>query len=236
MQLNLNSNMKSNFNTDGRTDGRYEDELAADSQLTAVDACARTGETDIPTLADVLANDRLWMTEDRHPVIRRGERAEIPLHVRAAVWFRDRGKCELCNQPTPTGQPWHLDHITPWSAGGSDTTTNLRVLCERHNMDRGNRIDPTERPRRAATWWCLNCYSNDGFPWFYVGGVPTCLTHQLDPSHFNPWRCRVVRAYKSGLEREGSYPTWHQVAPLNSGSTIAYCAHCDAPGLTSKPL
>lgn len=236
MHLDLNSNMKSNFNTDGRTNERDVDELTVTSNLTAVDAGARTGEADIPTLRDVLANDRLWMTDERHPVIRSGERDEIQPHIRAAVWYRDRGKCELCGEPTPTEQPWHLDHIKPWSAGGPDDTTNLRVLCERHNVERSNRYDPTERPRRAATWWCLTCYSNDDFKWDYTAATITCRIHRTDSSFPNPWRCRVARAYRSAFVRDGVLPTWHKVDPLNYGATIAYCAHCDMPGLTSRAL
>jgi hypothetical protein len=151
--VNLQGDLKSDFNTYERTNGLTKKLGNVDSHLTAVDADART---EIPTLGEVIdeATDStgLWLTDARHPVTRRGERNEIPLHVRHAVWFRDRGKCELCGDTCPTGQPWHLDHITPWSAGGSDDTTNLRVLCERHNMNRSNRVDPTERPRRAATW------------------------------------------------------------------------------------
>lgn len=217
----------------GRTDGRTK---TAQPIAIKAEAVARGRVSEDPArLGELLDPAALWPTE-RHPVIRWGERGEIPSHVRAAVWYRDRGKCELCNAPTPEGKPWHLDHITPWSAGGSDDTTNLRVLCERHNIERGNRVDPTERPRRAATWWCLNCYANDDWPWDYSGDAPRCLKHRVGTTNPNPWRCPVVRGYKAALERDGVMPTWHKVPPLTSGSTIAYCAHCRAPGLTSRPL
>lgn len=217
----------------GRTDGRTKRPITLVDHLTAVDADART---EIPTIGDAISDGQLWANGQRHPVIRSGERAEIPPHVRAAVWYRDRGKCELCGTKTPGDQPWHLDHITPWSAGGSDDTTNLRVLCERHNMDRSNRIDPTERPRRAATWWCFNCYDHEDFHWSYSDrGLPSCGIHRLDVSHPDPWRCPVVRVYRQRWI-EGEYLTWHQVPAIQSGSTIAYCAHCRAPGLTGRPL
>lgn len=233
MQVDLRSHMMSNFNTYERTDVRDEEGPSVD--LSSTGCNARGNESEPTRISDLLNPAELWPSE-RHPVIRSGERVPVPSHVRAAVWFRDRGKCELCNAPTPSDQPWHLDHIKPWSAGGADDTTNLRVLCERHNIDRGNRVDPTERPRRAATWWCLNCYSNEGWPWDYTNGVPTCEIHRVDPTHHNQWRCPVVRGYRAAFDREGAYPTWHQIKPLDHGTVIAYCAHCRAPGLTSRPL
>lgn len=233
MHLDMNSNMKSIFNTDERTNERDEDGPSAATKVTGCNARARV--LDGPALIGELTPADLWPVE-RHPVIRSGERDIIPPHVRAAVWFRDRGKCEICGERTPSGQPWHLDHITPWSAGGSDDTTNLRVLCERHNMDRGNRVDPTERPRRAATWWCINCYSNDDWPWTYDNGYPTCRVHGVDITHPVVWRCPVICGYKAAWTRGEGIPTWHRIAPLTSWPTVAYCAHCDAPGLTSVTL
>ena len=33
----------------------------------------------------------------------------------------------------------HVDHVIPVSAGGTDTPTNLRVLCEWHNLSKGTK-------------------------------------------------------------------------------------------------
>lgn len=76
----------------------------------------------------------------------------------------------------------------------------------------------------------------EGWPWRYVDGAPECQVHHVGVSHHNPWRCPVVRGYKSAFARAGVLPTWHRIEPLNSGSTVAYCAHCNAPGLTSVTL
>lgn len=220
--------------TDGRTDATKKSH-PYESRAEVSNVRARIGD-DIATIGELLTSGSLWMTDERHPVVRSGQRDEILSHVRAAVWFSDRGKCELCGAKTPSGQPWHLDHITPWSAGGSDDTTNLRVLCEWHNVNRSNRVDPTERPRRAATWWCLRCYSNEGFPWTYAGDIAHCGIHNLDASHHNPYRCRVVRYQRAHIERQEPVPTWHKRRPIVSASVVAYCAHCNAPGLTDVPL
>lgn len=218
----------------GRTDGPTKNPLTNGDRVSVVDAGAHTS---IPTIGEVISNGPgLWITDDRHPVIRSGERAEIPSHVRAAVWYRDRGKCELCGTHCPPNQPWHLDHITPWSAGGSDQTTNLRVLCERHNIDRSNKIDPTERPRRAATWWCSNCHDLDRHAWeYYQGGLLTCPIHG-SPRSLNKSNCRVQRNYWRVFNETGQTPTWHDRPGLTSFDQIAYCAHCDAPGMTGRVL
>lgn len=239
MQLNLNSNMKSNFNTDGRTDGRYEDELAADSHLTAVDACARIDG--FTSLGEMLATNAWLRTPDRHEVVRTGQREPIPHHVRTAVYWRDRGRCELCAWKH-AGRDWELDHITPWSAGGSDDSTNLRVLCQMHNQQRSNHVDPTERPRRPVTWWCANCYSDDETTFTYLpSGELYCHTHKrwADEdalTHSNHTACRVVIAHLSHRKHEGEWPTWHKRSPVLGVGTVAFCAHCGAPGPTDKPL
>jgi len=71
----------------------------------------------------------------RHQVVRTGEREPIPRLVRWLVWHRDRGRCQGCGRDDVQLE---LDHVTPWSASGSDDSTNLRLLCRRCNTDRSN--------------------------------------------------------------------------------------------------
>jgi hypothetical protein len=217
----------------GRTDGRTDDQKGLRSilNLKAVDAGAHTD--DIAKLGDIITSGSFWPTGERHPVVRACDREPIPYHVRSAVWFRDSGKCELCGDRDFAGRglAWHLDHITPWSAGGSDKSTNLRVLCEPHNTRRSNYQDPTERVRRGVTWWCLNCFEVE---WMYTEGeawLPEC------PRHGWSKRCRVRRGVEWSITNE--HGDWHRrraIDPDNASLTIAYCAHCDAPGLTDVIL
>lgn len=58
----------------------------------------------------------------------------IPPKVREAVLERDAYRCVWCGS---TDDP-HLDHVVPFSAGGEHTPENLRVLCARCNLERGN--------------------------------------------------------------------------------------------------
>lgn len=240
VQVNMQVPTSSTWsNTDGRTDKRTKNLVANVEHLAKVDA--REGG-DFATVREVF-DAGLWPTGERHPVIRRGERAEIPKYVRAAVWFRDQGRCCLCPRGTALGE-WHLDHIKPWSAGGSDRTENLRVLCAMHNLERSNQIIPDERPRLPATWWCSRCYMLDEHSWRHpADDAPFCPTHPR-PEYFyrfeervpiNP-RCSVQRGYLREFETTGEWPVWHQRTMLVDSPTIAYCAHCNLRGVTGRTL
>lgn len=157
--MNFQGDLKSNFNTDGRTDGlRSTPHLPYGSNLP--NAHEQNGIRDeFVTIGAVLADGLPWPTGERHPVIRSGERDEIPAHVRAAVWYRDEGRC------------------------------NKTVRCQRHGYSK---------------------------------------------------RCRVVRRYEQQVlaeVRDGiEFANWHEQEPITHASVIAYCAHCNAPGLTDRPL
>lgn len=91
-------------------------------------------------------------------------------HVRRAVYDRDGAACVFCGSVTAL----ELDHVIPWSQGGSDASWNLRILCARCNRSRGTRAtsdDTTTRPPTAprctscaaltpTTWgWCTYCHA-----------------------------------------------------------------------------
>lgn len=61
----------------------------------------------------------------------------IPTEVKIAVMKRDRGKCVECGSETDL----HFDHTLPFSRGGSSTNLeNIQLLCQRHNLEKSNRI------------------------------------------------------------------------------------------------
>lgn len=75
--------------------------------------------------------------DGRYPVLRTKkteERQPLPDHVRKLVLRRDRYRCVFCGN----GGILEVDHIIPWSAGGSDDMDNLRTLCREHNQERSN--------------------------------------------------------------------------------------------------
>lgn len=241
--MTFNSDFKSNFKSNmevqhqhGRTDGRTDlEQLAQLSNLTAVDAHARI--EGFTSIGEVFQE---WATapQGRHEVIRTGQRDEIPMHVRSAVYLRDRGRCELCGW-LPISGPWHLDHIKPWSAGGPDTTDNLRVLCEKHNLERSNFHEMHERTRRPATWWCVNCYGRDA-NWDTLGrtGLPVCRLHGRPRDPIADWKgCPVTRGYHMTHEATGEWPDWHtRKQPVMGDELFAYCAHCRKVSVTDVIL
>ena len=220
----------SNERTNGRTDATPNNERDH-PPLSATCARVQAIDIDIPTLSDVLA-DGIAGTGQRYDVIRMGEREPIPYHVRAAVWLRDRGICQKCYARNP--KPWELDHIVPWSAGGSDESTNLRVLCQPCNQERSNYDDGTTFAKLPVTWWCQRCYV-DPVRWIYdhPRGV-YCPTHRHNLCDYAA-ACAVERIYQWQREND-EVPDWHERRPVEVLTTLAHCAHCGTRGMTDVTL
>lgn len=98
----------------------------------------------------------MMITAERWPVYRTGERDPIEWDIRRAVYARDGFRCVWCGRD----EPLTLDHITPWSAGGSDDSRNLRTLCWPCNERRSNYRTwgaPKDHPLPVAPW-CEECW------------------------------------------------------------------------------
>lgn len=62
----------------------------------------------------------------------------IPSAVKLEVWQRDKGQCVLCGSKDNL----HFDHDLPYSKGGSSlTAANIRLLCAKHNLSKGAKIE-----------------------------------------------------------------------------------------------
>ena len=62
----------------------------------------------------------------------------IPTSVKLEVWKRDGGKCAICG----VTDELHFDHIVPFSKGGTSlASTNVQLLCARHNLAKHDRIE-----------------------------------------------------------------------------------------------
>jgi len=63
---------------------------------------------------------------------RQADRKHIPVAIRREVYERDEWTCQLCFAPVVPGNTerywWpSLDHLVPWSKGGTDTAANLQL-------------------------------------------------------------------------------------------------------------
>ena len=75
--------------------------------------------------------DRLWDIDGG-----REYRNHITRAVRMEVYERDGFACVECSSPDDLS----LDHIWPWSKGGSDELENLRTLCRPCNSRKGAKV------------------------------------------------------------------------------------------------
>ncbi len=75
------------------------------------------------------------------------------LRLRFRVLSRDSFKCQACGRSPATehGVILHIDHVIPWSAGGPTTLENLKTLCERCNLGKGNDMQATPNPLLQPT-------------------------------------------------------------------------------------
>lgn len=64
------------------------------------------------------------------------DRHHISKEVRREVWLRDKGHCVECG----SNKKLEFDHIIPVSKGGSNTTRNIRLLCEECNRKKSDNI------------------------------------------------------------------------------------------------
>jgi hypothetical protein len=81
----------------------------------------------------------------RWPILReKTATRELSRWVWWAVAARDEWACRICHTTEPA-DGWEIDHVVPWSAGGSNQTTNLRLACRPCNQQRSNYADPFAR-------------------------------------------------------------------------------------------
>jgi len=77
------------------------------------------------------ARRKVWIRKPDPP-----RRPSIPAFIREQVFNRDGRRCQLC------GDDWYLelDHVYPFSRGGSDDPSNLQTLCRRCNRSKQDRL------------------------------------------------------------------------------------------------
>lgn len=73
------------------------------------------------------------MPDPRFP---NAKRPPIPAAIRAAIFARDFDTCVYCGSTVNLT----LDHVWPFSQGGSDEASNLAVACMTDNRLAGDRV------------------------------------------------------------------------------------------------
>jgi len=62
----------------------------------------------------------------------------IPASTRRLIWKRDHAQCQyidkITNKKCESKHAIQIDHIHPYSLGGSHHESNLRLLCRNHNQ------------------------------------------------------------------------------------------------------
>ena len=69
--------------------------------------------------------------------IKSGDSRYIPKEIVKAVWERDHGRCQICGSKRRI----HYDHHIPLSKGGSNTVENMRILCQKCNLKKSDKIE-----------------------------------------------------------------------------------------------
>lgn len=63
-------------------------------------------------------------------------RPRITKGKREFIFNRDKNRCLICGNTNK--EDLTLDHITPWSAGGSNKRENLQTLCRKCNRKKSD--------------------------------------------------------------------------------------------------
>ena len=70
--------------------------------------------------------------------------------VRQNVLMRDNYTCQICGATVKDGAKLEIDHIIPYSKGGTNKESNLQVLCQQCNREKHNRDDLLHDKRKLA--------------------------------------------------------------------------------------
>jgi hypothetical protein len=110
--------------------GKHE---LVDAEVKAVPAARRKTRNVCRFYLRAAVGLRLDREEERELTISR----QIPTSVKQEVYKRDKGRCVECGRTDNL----HYDHDFPFSKGGSSiTAANVRLLCVRHNLSKGDKI------------------------------------------------------------------------------------------------
>ena len=70
------------------------------------------------------------------------QRSKMTVSLRTRILERDNRRCTICGASASDGIRLHVDHIVPISQGGKTIEHNLRVLCDRCNLGKSDKLLP----------------------------------------------------------------------------------------------
>ena len=70
--------------------------------------------------------------------------------TRQNVLMRDNYTCQICGATVKDGAKLEIDHIIPYSKGGTNDENNLQVLCQQCNREKHNRSDLLHDKQKLA--------------------------------------------------------------------------------------
>jgi hypothetical protein len=92
------------------------------------------------------------------------DRPQRTMQQRSDILSRDAFTCQFCGS-RPGNEQLHVDHLLPWSLGGSEDPANLTTACSKCNLGKLARIRLPERMYSGPL-------EGDGFrPWMLFGST-----------------------------------------------------------------
>ena len=79
----------------------------------------------------------------------------FPRWLERALYYRDRGRCQKCLKDV-SGEVfhhniYHIDHVLPLVAGGSNDPTNFQLLCRDCNLEKGA-VEEKPQNKQVKFW------------------------------------------------------------------------------------